>query len=110
MRLPMLIFRPLPGQEEQNARFLVTSGAAVVTHRTRELRRNLFELLSHPAKLQAMRESAAQIARPRAAESMVATMLGHVAAVQATQRQPLAGAGADPGRGKTSSASAAAQA
>jgi processive 1,2-diacylglycerol beta-glucosyltransferase len=78
MNLPMLIFRPLPGQEEQNTRFLVNSGAAVVNTRIRELRRTLFELLSHPEQLGAMRAAAARIARPRAAETMVAAMLGQV--------------------------------
>jgi processive 1,2-diacylglycerol beta-glucosyltransferase len=86
MHTPLLIFRPLPGQEEQNARFLVGSGAAVVTAHTSGLRRHLNELLTHPERLQAMREAAARIARPQAAEAIVATMLGHVRGVQPLRR------------------------
>ncbi|MCE5239506.1 glycosyltransferase [bacterium] len=86
MNLPMLIFRPLPGQEEQNTRFLTSSGAAVVAHRTTDLRWALSDLLTHPEQLEVMREAAARVARPRAAETIVATMLGHVQAAQTTQR------------------------
>lgn len=88
--LPMVIFRPLPGQEEQNTRFLVNSGAAVVAHQTQDLRRNLSELLSHPAKLAAMRQHTADIARPRAAEDIVSIMLDQVRTYQTTRywKQP----------------------
>lgn len=90
VNVPMLIFRPLPGQEEQNTRFLVNSGAAVVAHQTRELRRNLADLLSHPSRLGMMRDHITQIARPHAAEDIVSIMLSRVRDYQTTRywKQP----------------------
>jgi len=72
--LPLLIFRPLPGQEEQNTRFLVQAGAAFVAHRLSELEKQLIELFSEPEKLAQMQAAAARLAKPKAAREIVAIL------------------------------------
>ncbi len=76
-RLPMLIYRPIPGQEEGNTRFLLEHGAAVVCRTPQELRNALNDLLTHRDRLAAMRELVAGLSRPDATRTVVA----HLAAL-----------------------------
>ncbi len=78
-RLPMLIYRPIPGQEEGNTRFLLEHGAALAPRTPEELRETLGYLLAHPDRLSAMRDAAARLCRPDATQAVVA----HLAAVAA---------------------------
>lgn len=71
-RLPMIIYRPIPGQEEGNARFLLEHGAAVSARTPAELRIILNDLLSHPERLDTMRAAATGLGRPGAARIVVA--------------------------------------
>lgn len=65
--LPMVIYRPIPGQEEWNTRMLVAAGAARVARDPEELRRVVERLLRDPAALESMRDAARRVRRPRAA-------------------------------------------
>ena len=65
--LPLVMLRPLPGQEERNTRYLEGGGAGVRVQTTRELVHALDELLSNPHALAAMRDRARRLARPAAA-------------------------------------------
>ena len=67
MSLPMLLLRPIPGQEERNARMLVRHGAAVQIGRAADTGQALAAILSDPARLAAMRRACGAIGRPRAA-------------------------------------------
>ncbi|WP_284643595.1 MGDG synthase family glycosyltransferase [Paenibacillus silviterrae] len=58
MKLPMLLTKPIPGQEEDNARFLEQTGAAVRAAADRGLDEQLLELLRDPHRLAAMRRCA----------------------------------------------------
>jgi len=71
MRLPMLIYRPIPGQEEENCEYLLEHGVALAPKSPEMLRTMLDDLLAHPARLEAMRQAAVGLARPRAAERVV---------------------------------------
>lgn len=77
MGLPMLIYRPIPGQEEGNTRFLLAHGAALAPTTPRALRETLEGLLARPEQLDAMRRAARAIARPHATE----TVVDHLAAL-----------------------------
>ena len=77
-RLPMLLYRSIPGQEESNAEFLVERGAALAAKTPAEVRVALKELLAHPERLAAMRQVAAGLSRPDAA-GVVATHLAQLA-------------------------------
>jgi len=65
--LPMIILKPLPGQEELNARTLVSKGASIRADNEKSAVRIVEELLSGPEKIINMRQAMAANAKPRAA-------------------------------------------
>jgi processive 1,2-diacylglycerol beta-glucosyltransferase len=75
-RLPMLIYRPIPGQEEGNTRFLLDRGAALAPQTPDELAHDLAQLLGDPGRLAAMAEAAGSLARPDAAEVVTTELAG----------------------------------
>lgn len=64
--LPMVIYRPIPGQEEGNAAFLVAHGAARVTREPQELVAQVQHLLRSPGLRAQMAAAASQLGRPQA--------------------------------------------
>ena len=74
MRLPMLVYRPIPGQEEGNTDYLLQHGAALAPKTPEMLHTVLDDLLADPAPLAAMRQAAARLARPFAAEQVVSLL------------------------------------
>ncbi|MBT2656046.1 glycosyltransferase [Bacillus sp. ISL-18] len=60
MELPMLLYKPIPGQEQDNAKFLVHSGVAVQAETDRDLVHHLSGLLNNGELLQQMRENSKQ--------------------------------------------------
>lgn len=75
-RLPMLIYRPIPGQEEGNTRFLLEHGAALAPRTPAQLVASLDQLLGDPARLRAMAEAAGSLGRPGAAEAVTTELAG----------------------------------
>ena len=62
--LPMIIVRPLPGQESHNTQFLLKMGAAFKAENFQELKSQAEELLDNTTKLNQLREKAACLAHP----------------------------------------------
>jgi len=60
--LPLLIYSPIPGQEEANVRYLVGEGAAIAADDIKQLMRALEQIIRHPTELSTMRQRAKQIA------------------------------------------------
>jgi processive 1,2-diacylglycerol beta-glucosyltransferase len=58
MELPMLLYKPLPGQEQDNAAVLAACGVAVLALDEEELRSKLTELFRHPHLLAQMKNNA----------------------------------------------------
>jgi processive 1,2-diacylglycerol beta-glucosyltransferase len=67
MGLPMIVIAPIPGQEEQNANFLLERGVALKAFDLATLKYRVSYLLTHDSKLAAMRARATSLARPDAA-------------------------------------------
>ncbi len=65
--IPMLIYDPIPGQEEGNAAFLEKVGAAIWPRNLPTLRAQLLALLGSPERLVQMAEAARSLGRPQAA-------------------------------------------
>jgi processive 1,2-diacylglycerol beta-glucosyltransferase len=82
----MLIFRPIPGQEEGNTRFLLEHGAALAPRTPAQLVASLDQLLGDPARLRAMAETAGSLGRPDAAEIVTTELAG----LPSLQRAPAA--------------------
>ncbi|MEF3306106.1 MGDG synthase family glycosyltransferase [Paenibacillus sp. GYB003] len=57
MRLPMVLYRPLPGQEEDNADYLTGAGVAVRAANEEALMETVRQLVRQPERLSAMRRN-----------------------------------------------------
>jgi processive 1,2-diacylglycerol beta-glucosyltransferase len=76
--VPLVLLRPLPGQEERNARYLVSRGAALRARSDADLVRAVETVLSDAPIAQRLRTSAAAVAHPDAAERIAARIAGVV--------------------------------
>jgi processive 1,2-diacylglycerol beta-glucosyltransferase len=77
--LPLVVYSPIPGQEERNADYLMERGAAVKAATMDLLEYRVRELLEDPPRLARMKESAALIARPQAGRDIVSTVVQYLA-------------------------------
>jgi processive 1,2-diacylglycerol beta-glucosyltransferase len=66
-QLPMVLCKPLPGQEERNARILCEAGAAVRSRTVGDLAETVSAVLAPGARRERMLVAARRIARPHAA-------------------------------------------
>ena len=62
--LPIVIINPIPGQEEENAEFLVRNGVAVWIKKEDNIARVLKNLYRHPEKIDEMRNNIPNLAKP----------------------------------------------
>ena len=85
-RLPILVLKPIPGQEEENAAFLERVGAGRIAETEEELEWILQELLANLTELEEMRRAAANVLPGRAAERAVQYMLGLTKTGQENQK------------------------
>ena len=74
--LPIIMWRPLPGQEERNTRYLEERGVGIRVERSRELTDALEELLDSPATLEKMRRNARSLAHPQSAQAAASIIEG----------------------------------
>lgn len=65
--VPMILFKPLPGQEERNVRYLTERRAAVRARTPAELERTVRDLIENPSRTERMAAAIRDIARPDAA-------------------------------------------
>ena len=75
---PLVIFRPTPGQEVGNARWLEAGGAAVHADSLDTVAATVSRWLDDPAALSRARENAARLARPEAAMDIAKRVLESV--------------------------------
>jgi processive 1,2-diacylglycerol beta-glucosyltransferase len=77
---PLVIFKPTPGQEVKNARYLEARGAAFHADNENEVEEVVGKLLAEPSVRTHMCESAARIAAPHAAEAIARRVLSDIGA------------------------------
>lgn len=65
-RLPIVIVKPLPGQEANNTEYLIRKQAAIRVSQPRDTHVAIEGLLRNPGKLEGLREAARQISKPNA--------------------------------------------
>jgi processive 1,2-diacylglycerol beta-glucosyltransferase len=65
-KIPMIIVKPIPGQETNNASYLVGRKAAVKTEKPASIHHIVENLLKNPGRLKQMSESAEDISKPNA--------------------------------------------
>ena len=76
--VPLLLPTPLAGQERWNADYVIGAGAGLGYDTARELAAAAADLLADPARRAAMSAAARAIARPAAAQSIVARVLADI--------------------------------
>lgn len=69
--IPLVVYHVIPGQEQENARYVARHGAAVIATRPAEAAAAVRRLLNEPERLAAMREAARTLSRPDAAAAIV---------------------------------------
>ncbi len=73
--LPLVVVNPIPGQESRNSDFLLENGAAIKVNNPRMLAYRVRALLDQPQRCRQLGEAAARLARPHAADTIVADVL-----------------------------------
>ena len=74
-RLPMIIVRPIPGQEASNAQYLIEKGAAVKIDDPRDINITIEELLRGRQRLKHMRDIAHSMSKPHASLDIARLLL-----------------------------------
>lgn len=72
--LPMAIFKAFPGQEEENADFLVRNNMAVMLSKGSKCAKEIEDLLVHPGKLDAMKQACKAFYKENSAENVYMLM------------------------------------
>ncbi len=76
VQLPMLLYRPIPGQEVQNAKFLVRAGVAVLARNRKQVSEHLYDLLvKNPGKRALMKEKALKVRKVNSAEDIAEILM-----------------------------------
>ena len=75
MGLPMIIVKPIPGQEINNTNFLTHKGAALKVDEPRKVYKVIDELLKDKAKLERLVQAGAKIAKPNASFDIAKLLL-----------------------------------
>lgn len=70
-RLPLVIFKPIPGQEEENAAFLQRIEAGITAEDEEELEKVLVKLIKNPKMIEKMRKAADRAVPSHSAENAV---------------------------------------
>ncbi|MFQ3670283.1 MAG: glycosyltransferase [Verrucomicrobiia bacterium] len=73
--LPMVVFSPIPGQEERNSDHLLEKGVAIKCNEVTTMAYKIDRLLADPDRLASMSRAALALARPDAADRVVDTLL-----------------------------------
>jgi processive 1,2-diacylglycerol beta-glucosyltransferase len=71
-QVPMILFKPLPGQEERNTRYLAGAHAALRVKRAKDLPDAIATVLGSQEARDEMRASMRRLAKPHAAEEIAA--------------------------------------
>ncbi len=73
--LPMIIYKPIPGQEEDNALYIQEVGAGCIVNNYEEFKSIILELINHPEKIQEMSQNAAKVYQNHSAERAAKAIL-----------------------------------
>ncbi|MFH1199238.1 MAG: glycosyltransferase [Candidatus Omnitrophota bacterium] len=74
-KLPMIIVKPIPGQEANNTAYLMEKGAAIKVAEPKNINIAVEELLNNPEKAENMRRKAEQISKPHASLNIAELLL-----------------------------------
>lgn len=70
-RLPLILTKPIPGQEDRNTEFLVNNGVAVKASKTFPIDEAIFEIMNSAKKRELMKNAAEYIGKPNSTSDFV---------------------------------------
>lgn len=76
--LPIIIINPIPGQEEENAEFLVNSGCSIWIKKGDNIARIIKNIYHHPEILEKMKEASTSLAKPDATKNICEILLTEI--------------------------------
>jgi processive 1,2-diacylglycerol beta-glucosyltransferase len=76
--LPIIIINPIPGQEEENAQFLIDNEVAIWIRKGDNIARALKNLYRNKEKVKSMRENTAKLAKPNSTEDICKILLDNI--------------------------------
>lgn len=74
-KLPMIIIKPIPGQETSNTAYLIEKNAAIKLDKPKEIHLVIEDLLRNRSKLKYLSESAGRISKPNASLDIARLLL-----------------------------------
>jgi processive 1,2-diacylglycerol beta-glucosyltransferase len=78
LQLPTIVFRPVPGQEKENAYYLAEKKLIFITRRLTELKKVVLQLLTNNWGINPMKQSRSSIQKLAAAEIVVSDILQEI--------------------------------
>lgn len=72
--LPMFIISPIPGQEERNAKFLVTSGAGIIISKNDDIENIFFQTIDNHLRFQQMKQMTRKLSTPCSGKNILNLM------------------------------------
>lgn len=78
--LPVIIYQPIPGQEQENTEFLVREGAAIVAYDAHALASAVRHMVADPTLRSNMRDSERRLSHPNSAEAAAKQILSRFSA------------------------------
>ncbi|MFZ3590907.1 diglucosyl diacylglycerol synthase [Bacillus sp. DJP31] len=73
--LPVVLYKPIPGQEKENAQFFQSKGAAIIANRPEDVITEVTDLLKNEQKLVAMKSQMKQIHKENSSQSIIEDIL-----------------------------------
>lgn len=72
--LPLLITSPIPGQEDENANFLINHGAALKIRKINDANNTIQQILKNPLRIRHLKEMARHLSKPDSSHDMVSLL------------------------------------
>ncbi|NLA13799.1 MAG: glycosyltransferase [Tissierellia bacterium] len=76
VQLPLIIIKPVPGQEKENARYFEKKGAAIIANNTYQIINSAIDLINNPELLSAMRKNMKKMYNKSSSDRIVDDVLG----------------------------------
>ena len=76
VQLPLIIIKPVPGQEKENARYFEKKGAAIIANNTYQIINSAIDLINNPELLSAMRKNMKKMYNKSSSDKIVDDVLG----------------------------------
>jgi processive 1,2-diacylglycerol beta-glucosyltransferase len=76
IQIPLIIIKPVPGQEKENALYFERKGAAIVAYNSYEIVNSTIDLIKNPQILYAMRKNMKKMYNKSSSDKIVDDVLG----------------------------------